>query len=247
MLSHRGCVRKSNEDICAANSAAGAFVVCDGMGGAAAGEVASRLAADTFLARLNDSKADPQPADIRLFNAIAAANEAVYCHGCDSSELRGMGTTLVALLLASQPEDPLALTVAHVGDSRCYLFRDSTLTRLTEDHSLVEEQLRCGEITLAQAAVSPLRNIITRAIGSHPTVEPTIRSLDPRRGDLYLLASDGLTHELPEAAIEASLRRAAEAAGNAMPDLDHLCGLLIEEANDHGGSDNVTVLLLYLS
>ncbi len=246
MLSHRGCVRKSNEDTCAADPAAGAFVVCDGMGGAAAGEVASRLAADTFLARLNDPLPTQPPADVRLFNAIAAANEAVYCHGCESSELRGMGTTLVALLLASQPEAPLSLTVAHVGDSRCYLFRDSTLTRLTEDHSLVEEQLRCGEITPAQAAISPLRNIITRAIGSHPAVEPTIRNLEPRRGDLYLLASDGLTNELPSAAIEASLRRAAEAAGDAAPNLNQLCHTLIEEANDHGGGDNVTVLLLYI-
>jgi serine/threonine protein phosphatase PrpC len=243
MLSHTGRVRAGNEDCCAASPSAGAFVVCDGMGGAAAGEIASRLAADTFLGHLTvDPRAESQASrtaspGARLQSAIEAANDAVFRQARHSRQLRGMGTTLVALLV--EPKGA-SLTIAHVGDSRCYLLRGDRLHLLTRDHSLVEEQMRSGEITPQQAAVSPVRNIITRAVGSSETVEADLQHVDTRPGDLFLLASDGLNRELTDAKIATTLRRST----TRNPDLKPTCQALIDQANDAGGGDNVTVLLL---
>ena len=280
MHTHVGRVRKTNEDTCAASPEAGAFVVCDGMGGAAAGEVASRLAADTFLGHMTPygDRSTPRTAtpDVRLQAAIEAANEAVFRRARKSPDMRGMGTTLVALLVEARPESvsaqrpvlsgarlavngnktgahkaaeakvessgpPLTLTVAHVGDSRCYQFRNNTLTPLTHDHSVVEEQVQAGEITPEQAIVSPLRNIITRAVGSQPDVLPDILDVIPNSGDIYLLASDGLTRDLSERDIEAIFRRHLERGA---PNLDKLAHALIDAANEAGGGDNTSVLLL---
>ena len=261
MLSHRGRVRRGNEDACAASRSLGAFVVCDGMGGAAAGEVASHLAAETFLAHLVPH--DPPPAktptpQARLNSAVQAANHAVFQKSRHNAELAGMGTTLVALLHApaavppaATPENSAAVTIrpvppslwlAHVGDSRCYLYRGREITRLTDDHSLVEEQLRAGQITAAEAAHSPMRNLITRAIGSQSTVDTDIQALRTQPGDLYLLASDGLTRELTDADIATVL--ADIPSPPTEPYLAAACKALIKAANDHGGRDNITVLLL---
>ena len=250
MLSHPGRVRKGNEDAVEASIPAGAFVVCDGMGGAAAGEIASHLAVDAFLKALQprpeQTPRTPTP-DIRLEEAILAANDAVYAHSRRSPDLHGMGTTLVALLLQPpQAERIGSLTLAHVGDSRCYLYRAGTLTQLTLDHSLVEEQLRLGEITEAEAENHPMRNIITRAVGSQPHVEPEIQHLDPHPGDLYLLASDGLTRELSDLEIVATLHRAALRSTTRPLNLNNLTKTLINQANDAGGGDNITVLLLQI-
>jgi serine/threonine protein phosphatase PrpC len=256
MLTHPGRVRKGNEDACAAAPEIGAFVVCDGMGGAAAGEVASKMAAEAFLAALAPpGHPDPTPRtstpDVRLAAAIHAANQAVFEQSRRSIHYQGMGTTLVALLLRpAHGGAATALTVAHVGDSRCYLFRDSKLRLLTEDHSLVEEHVRAGELTRLQAEVHPMRNIITRAVGSQPDVEPEICNLEPKSGDLYLLASDGLTRELSDADIAMSMLRFQTRETNrkrpTKPELSSLCETLIDQANDAGGGDNITVLLLYL-
>ena len=254
MLSHRGRVRKGNEDTCAASLEAGAFVVCDGMGGAAAGEVASRLATDAFLKSLTPIQEEaPRTAtpDIRLDKAIRAANDAVFAQSLRLIEMQGMGTTLVALLLENSPGNSRpALTLAHVGDSRCYLFRNGLLALLTQDHSLVEEQVRLGEISAAEAEAHPLRNIITRAVGSQADVEPEIRHLDPLPGDLYLLASDGLTRELSDADIAQTIHRflTREAVRNPTRKLNlkSLCQTIIDQANDAGGGDNITVLFLHL-
>jgi protein phosphatase len=254
MLSHPGLVRRGNEDACAAAPEARAFVVCDGMGGAAAGEVASRLAAGTFLARLIRSAAGgnragqsagqpaSQPAsqpEARLAAAVEAANRAVYRQSRRAPQFSGMGTTLVALLAPA--EDAGSLWLAHVGDSRCYRLRRGHLQQLTDDHSLVEEQLRAGQITPAQAARSPMRNLITRAIGSEAPVEAEIQRHSARPGDLYLLASDGLTHDVADSEVESIL--AAIPGPRTWPALAEACEALIAAANRNGGHDNITVLL----
>jgi protein phosphatase len=262
MLTHRGRVRHGNEDTCAASPEAGAYVVCDGMGGAAAGEIASNLAADTFLAHLAPPSRGTEPAkpQARLNAAIQAANQAVYQQSRQSAKLAGMGTTLVALLHApilngknvkrrtasdhtnSRVTDPPTLWLGHVGDSRCYRRRRGKLEQLTHDHSLVEEQLRAGQITAAQAAHSPMRNLITRAIGSQATVEADIQSHRPQPNDLYLLASDGLTHEVDDEEISTIL--AAIPKPPTAKSLTAACEALITAANRNGGRDNITVLLV---
>jgi PPM family protein phosphatase len=254
MSSHRGLVRRGNEDACAVCAEAGAFVVCDGMGGAAAGEVASRLAAETFLSHLRlptdngngngHNKGDHASPPERLCAAILAANQAVYQHSRQSSKFAGMGTTLVALL-APVPETAASVWLAHVGDSRCYRLRFGHLQQLTHDHSLVEEQLRAGQITPAQAAISPMRNLITRSIGSRPSVESEIQRHHLQSRDLYLLASDGLTHDVTDSEIEAIL--AAIPAPLTQAALSQACEDLIAAANRNGGHDNTTVLLAALT
>lgn len=260
MLSHCGRVRRGNEDTCAADPATGAFVICDGMGGAAAGEIASCLAANTFLsclaAQLSPSEISAPP-DVRISQAIHAANEVVHHRAVLKPELQGMGTTLVALLLElpspGESEHRPSLTLAHVGDSRCYLFRAGRLLQLTEDHSLVEEQVRIGQITAAEAERHPMRNIITRAVGSQPMVEPDLRHLDSESGDLLLLASDGLTRELSDSDLLRIITQACERhslreqSAESFLNLSGLCQTLVDEANEAGGRDNITVLLLQLS
>jgi PPM family protein phosphatase len=248
MLSHTGLLRKGNEDACAASLDLGAFVVCDGMGGAAAGEVASHLAAETFLQHLDPTHLEPtnSTTPARLTAAVEAANHAVFDKARNAVELTGMGTTLVALLHAPDsgkpsPETP-DLWLAHVGDSRCYLYRGRHLAQLTEDHSLVEEQLRAGQITAYEAARSPMRNYITRAIGSQATVDIDIQPLRTRPGDLYLLASDGLNRELTDDDIATVL--ADIPSPPTTPYLAAACKALITAANHHGGRDNVTTLLV---
>lgn len=260
MLSDRGRVRRGNEDACAASPEAGVYVVCDGMGGAAAGEVASHLAAETLLKHLAPVTLNGKPPvkpEARLGAAISAANQAVYRESKRSSRLVGMGTTLVALLHAplsngsksgtrshtnSRATDPATLWLGHVGDSRCYRLRNRRLERLTDDHSLVEEQVRAGKMTAAEAARSPMRNLITRAVGSQPTVEPEIQSHRPHPGDLYLLASDGLIHELDDDEIAEIL--VALPTPHTKSTLKRGCEALVAAANANGGQDNVTVLLV---
>ena len=265
MLSDRGRVRRNNQDACAASPASGVFVVCDGMGGAAGGEVASHLAAETFLAQLAPNGTPPARLQSRISSAVQAANTAIYQQARQTPQLSGMGTTLVGLLHApiptreedlspkrtarnhpnSRSTDPPTLWLVHVGDSRCYLLRRGHLKQLTCDHSLVEEQLRAGQITAAQAAESPMRNLITRAVGSQATVDPEIHGYRPQSGDIYLLASDGLTRELTDAEICSILEKTVSSSTEA--DLNIACRTLVEAANARGGADNITVLLVALN
>jgi protein phosphatase len=251
MQSSPGRVRRNNEDTCAAAQEFGAFVVCDGMGGAAAGEVASRMAAERFLKALAPpGRQTPRTAtpDMRLQAAVEAANRAVFQQARRSEQMHGMGTTLVGLLVEvskAMPDRP-SMTLVHVGDSRCYRLRGGELKLLTRDHSLVEEQVRVGAMTALEAEHHPMRNIITRAVGSEAKVEPEITWLEPLAGDLYLLASDGLTRELSEEVIAQTMQRAVAKAEDGRPKLESLCQTLIDEANDAGGGDNITVLLVQM-
>jgi protein phosphatase len=200
------------------------------MGGAAAGEIASSLAVDEVMRLLTDRAADV-PLQQVIEQAILAANQAIYSRSQNNSKLNGMGTTLVALVVEER-----RVRVLNIGDSRCYRLRSGRLEQISQDHSLVDEQVRLGRMTPAEALRSPLRNVITRALGTQVRVTPDIFDLEAEPGDLFLLCSDGLTRELPDAKIESLL--AAE-----LP-LDGLCSSLVNSANRAGGGDNITCLLV---
>jgi protein phosphatase len=222
-----GRQRRDNEDN--AFVRAPLFVVADGMGGAQAGEVASKLAVEEF----HDALPDEGSAEERLTDRIRAANRRIYDLSRTEHEHAGMGTTLTAAYL-----DDDHLAVAHVGDSRAYIFRDGELTRLTQDHSLVEELVRQGKLTEEQAAEHPQRSIITRALGIEGDVEVDTWTYSMRAGDVVLLCSDGLTSMIGEERIGQILRDE--------PSLDRAADGLIGAANDAGGRDNITVVLFRL-
>ena len=222
-----GRQRRDNEDN--AFVRAPLFVVADGMGGAQAGEVASQLAVEEF----HEALPDEGSAEERLTERIRAANRRIYDLSRTQHEHAGMGTTLTAVYL-----DDDHLAVAHVGDSRAYIFRDGELTRLTQDHSLVEELVRQGKLTEEQAAEHPQRSIITRALGIEGDVEVDTWSYAMRAGDVVLLCSDGLTSMIGEEQIVQILR--------AEHSLDRAADGLIGGANDAGGRDNITVVLFRL-
>jgi PPM family protein phosphatase len=226
----RGRKRASNEDAYGLSAAHGIFMVCDGMGGAAAGEVASGIAVEEIMPALKQ-RPDGEPLPQAAEKAIAAANEAIFTRAQRNPKLSGMGTTLV--MLAADAEHAWML---NVGDSRGYRFRGSKLTQITLDHSLVEEQIRAGRMNPSEAQRSPLRNVITRALGTQASVTPDVFALEPEAGDLFLLCSDGLTRELPDERLESML-------SIDLP-LDELCEQLIGAANKAGGHDNITCVLV---
>jgi len=275
-LSDVGSKRPSNEDAFGYSAEQGVYIVCDGMGGAAAGEIASSMAVEVVLHGLS-SRAEAQvPLEHQVAEAIRAANEAIFTRARDNHQLSGMGTTLVGLVV-----DGSRVLVFNVGDSRCYIMRrlssgpsapepdnpvpgspelaspapDSSepaspesaspeessaetcrLHQISLDHSLVEEQVRMGRMTHEEAQHANYRNVITRALGTQPTVEPDIFELQALPGDVFLLCSDGLTGEISDEVIETIL--------TADQPLDELCVNLIEAAKRAGGHDNITCTLI---
>ena len=195
------------------------FAVADGMGGAQAGEVASKLAAGAVKER---------GADIE--SLVQEANRRVHQRSLEDPNTTGMGTTLTVAAV----EDGV-VSIGHVGDSRAYLVRDGNLEQLTEDHSLVGELMRTGRLSAEEAETHPQRSMITRALGTDPNVDVDIFSVEPRDGDLFLLCSDGLTSMVDDREI---LRLVGEKRG----DLDDLVKALIKAANKGGGEDNITVI-----
>src|SRR5438309_6117180 len=218
-----GRVREINEDRFLIDDAR-LFAVADGVGGHQAGEVASQAAVET----LRDSFTEPTTE--ALVEAVEQANRAVWDMAEANAEQRGMGTTLTALALVDeQGEERLA--VVNVGDSRAYLFQQNELEQLTEDHSLVEQLVREGQLTPEEAHVHPQRSIITRALGLDPDVEVDNWELAPAAGDRILLCSDGLTNEVSDDRIASVLRRLA--------DPDDAARELVRLAKANGGNDNI--------
>ena len=220
--SDTGRQRTANEDSYFAR--APMFAVADGMGGAQAGEVASRLAAEAF----EPVERGGEPPESFLREIAVGANERIHSLAERDQSRTGMGTTLTAALVA---EDEVSL--AHVGDSRAYLLRDGELKLLTSDHSLVEELRRQGRLTDEQAEDHPQRSIITRALGPEPEVDVDTMTVQARPGDVFLLCSDGLTTMISDDRIAAALRDST--------DLSDAVARLVREANDAGGRDNITV------
>ena len=226
-----GRVRSENQDACAEFIGAGGtrlLVVADGMGGHAGGEVASRTAIEAIGEWFeNGGGADGE----RLREALEAANERVYRMSEESPQLRGMGTTGVALLLGPGA----AAWVAHVGDSRAYRLRRGRIELLTEDHSWVGEEVRNKRLTPEEAEVHPRRSALLRSIGVDPDVEVDVTPVPVESGDRFLLCSDGLWGEVDEETIAFAM---------ATDDPEVSVRRLVELANDHGGRDNVTVQLV---
>ncbi len=230
-VTDRGRKRPSNEDAFGFSVEHGVYVVCDGMGGAAAGEIASSIAVDEVLNRLSSGNRSDAPLPQLAEEAIFAANEAIFSRAQRNYKLSGMGTTLVALVVEEQN-----VWVLNIGDSRCYRLRGGQLEQLTLDHSLVEEQVRLGRMSRAEALRSPMRNMITRALGTQVRVTPDCFEFQAERGDLFLLCSDGLTRELSDPAIRSIL--------NVELPLEDRCARLVEAAKKAGGHDNITCILV---
>jgi len=242
-----GMKRRLNEDVFVVDSDAGMYLVADGMGGHAAGEVASRVATDeilrTFTEGANDADetwpehwdTNRSPTANLIVDAIVAGHHRVTTAMNKDAELKGMGTTVVvAVYLRSQG----AIVICHVGDSRAYRYRRGGLMLLTNDHSWVHEQVEAGFLTEEAARTHPLKNVVTQALGgnSEPKVDVLEDEID--EGDIYMLCSDGLNSMLTDAEIAAVL----ETGGS----LDETCNRLISEANERGGNDNISVVLMRL-
>lgn len=250
-MTDRGRKRGSNEDAFGYSVEHGVYLVCDGMGGAAAGEIASSLAVEEVLRlvtqRRQAGEAEDAPVSALATEAVVAANEAIHSRSQRNARLNGMGTTLVGLLTGLH-EDERRAWIFHIGDSRCYRLRNRGIVQCTQDHSLVEEQIRLGRMSPAEAARSPLRNVITRALGTQGSVTPDVIEAEVEAGDLFLLCSDGLTRELSDQKIESILNAGLNAptpgTSYGPADLDDLCTRLIQAANKAGGHDNITCLLV---
>jgi PPM family protein phosphatase len=221
--------RRVNEDL--PLEATNLFAVADGMGGHVGGEVAARVAVDALLEGFTR-----EPTTGGLEDAFARANRAVWQESQEHSELRGMGTTLTAMALVGGADGRDVLALANVGDSRAYVFSGGQVVQVTADHSLAEERMRQGEMTEAEAAVHPQRHILTRALGVYADVEADMWELQLRSGDRVVLCSDGLSNELELGDMAGILSE--------VPDPGEAARQLVHAANEHGGSDNITAVVI---
>jgi serine/threonine protein phosphatase PrpC len=244
---HPGIRRTSNEDAYCSRPDLGLFIVADGMGGHVAGEVASKIAVDAIEAFIGETASEesgltwPHPVDpalgidgSRLKSAFHLANRRLADEVAAAVDLRGMATTASTVLL----KDERKAMLAHVGDSRIYLFRDNELERMTNDHSWVEEQMRAGLLSPLEARQHPWRNVVTRALSGGEDPEVDVKAVDLQPGDRLLLCSDGLSSVVTDERIEEIMR--------AQPVPTEACQALVDEANGAGGPDNVTTLILQI-
>ena len=247
VISDSGLKRTSNEDSYSTRPDVGLFVVADGMGGHVAGEVASRVAVEAIesfiqeTAGADKNRTWPFPFDPtisleanRLRAAFRLANRKIASAIADSQDLRGMATTASAVLLG-----PRTASVAHVGDSRVYVLRAGQLEQITNDHSWVEEQVRAGTLTPTAARQHPWRNVVTRALSGGEDPEVDVTEVSPEPGERYLLCSDGLFTVVPDT-------RIADLLSQKDMSLEAIARSLVEAANEGGGPDNITALVLQI-
>ena len=239
---HPGMVRSHNEDSFAADAEIGLAVLADGMGGYNAGEVASGIAVEMIRTEMKKALASRKPevldgADAeRLIEAHAArANTAIYRASQSQPHYSGMGTTLVVALWHDD-----RLSVGHIGDSRLYRLRDGALEQITRDHSLLQEQIDSGMITREQARHSQNKNLVTRAVGIDPEVETEVHTYSVQPGDVYLLCSDGLSDMVSDEDLQLTLTSLAA-------NLPLAAEQLVQLANDNGGRDNISVILVRIA
>jgi serine/threonine protein phosphatase PrpC len=240
---HVGMVRTNNEDCYRIVPSQNLFVLADGMGGEAHGEVASELAVETVVKHCTEGQENPAaplqgeaPPGLtarsrRLLSAVHLANQKVYASAQEHPEQQGMGATLTTAWIEGQQ-----LSIAHVGDSRVYLLRTGLLQQLTSDHSLVAEQVRRGILTASEAEQSNLQSVLLKALGTQPQVEVDVEQVGLFPGDVLLLCSDGLTRMVTEPEIAGTLQ--------AEPNPQRAAEKLVEHANEGGGIDNVTVIVV---
>lgn len=239
-LTDVGLYRDHNEDAVASDLSIGLLVLADGMGGYKAGEVASEIAVLTLTAEITEamrSKSVPRflpgllPEAQMLIDAVERANATIYQISQEQPQCAGMGTTLVVGIFTDNK-----LVVGHIGDSRMYRLRDSILTQLTEDHSLLQEQLNAGLITPQQAKVSLHKNLVTRALGIDEMVDLEVQEFAVEVNDIYLLCSDGLTDLVDDEIISQILI-------DAQDNIEHAAARLVRTANEYGGKDNISVVI----
>jgi protein phosphatase len=234
-----GRVRALNEDAYMLRTDEGLFVVCDGMGGAPAGEVASQMAVDAILEELREPAAEAVASDERTYlpqtNRLAAvvrrSNEVIYDQAQKDPRQAGMGTTVVGAWIRQQ-----VVSVAHVGDSRAYLWHDQRLESLTRDHSLGEAHIAAGMIEEVRRLPVEQQNALVRVLGREPDVEVDLKEVPVQPGDYVLLCSDGLTRMVPEYVMARAFHEFREP--------QRICDYLIGAANGNGGADNITVVVV---
>ena len=229
---HTGMARSQNEDAYGIFPDLSLYIIADGLGGHAGGEVASKMAVDIIISEI--ASASPATADMQSIIewAIQAANSSILLKAEKDYKLQGMGTTVVVVAIRTDKA-----IVAHVGDSRAYLIRDNIITQITRDHTVVEEYVRIGLLTNKDALYHPSRHMLARAVGTEGVAVADIESVRLQTGDTLLLCTDGLTNMLPDKEI---LQTVCELR----PDAENITGRLIELANNSGGIDNITVITL---
>lgn len=232
-ITDRGAVRHQNQDAyyldVPGNLALA--VVCDGMGGAKAGNVASTLAVDTFVEALRSGSIDAQEPDDALARAAEQANRAVFDRAVSDPACQGMGTTMVAVLLTDR-----SAHILNIGDSRCYLVTETGISRVTRDHSVVEDLVQKGRITPEEARLHPRKNLITRALGAEERVRADLYHLDLAVGDCLLLCSDGLSNIVTDQELLYEIIHGGEK--------ENCCRRLLDIAMSRGAPDNVTAVLI---
>ncbi|MBI3042044.1 MAG: Stp1/IreP family PP2C-type Ser/Thr phosphatase [Betaproteobacteria bacterium] len=236
---HSGMVRSHNEDSIAADQEIGLAVLADGMGGYNAGEVASGIAVELIKTEMKKVLADKRPEDLNgqtaeqlISEHATRANSAIYNASQSQPQYSGMGTTLVVALWHDNQ-----MSVGHIGDSRLYRLRGGALGQVTRDHSLLQEQIDSGMITKEQARHSQNKNLVTRAVGIDPEVETEVHTYPAQPGDIYLLCSDGLSDMVTDEDIQLTL-------ASLQANLPLAAQQLVQQANDNGGRDNISVILV---